>query len=118
MLTITLNSPWFEYVQQGIKHYEGRRNTPKMRSISVGDTLEIRHHVDDTKQPYFVKVEDILYFPTFRDALSNLPIDHVLPNDRGTSYTIDEGDAIYQKYVSIPTQQKDGVVMLKITRAM
>jgi ASC-1-like (ASCH) protein len=111
---LSLNSPWFEFVKQGVKKYEGRRNTANIQKISVGDTIEIRHYTDATQNPYNVKVEDMLTFATFRDALSVLPIDQVLPTGTCVPYTIDEGDAIYQRYVSLVTQEKDGVVMLKI----
>jgi len=111
---MTLNSPWFELMKQGIKKYEGRRNTAKVQQICVGDTIEFRHHTDITREPFRVEVTYIHRFPTFRDALLTLPISDVLPNDTGNPYSLDEADLIYQRYVSKTTQQTDGVVMLEV----
>lgn len=112
MLSITLNSPWFELVRDGKKKYEGRRRTEKLLALKCGDTIEIHHHTDKTRQPYFVVVEDVLVFETFRQALETLPIQDVLPID---NIYVDEGVHIYHQYVSQATQERDGVVMIKIS---
>ena len=107
---ITLNSPWFEYVRDGKKIYEGRRKTDKTKEYKIGDILIINHHTDILQEPYKVIIQDILSFPTFKDALTNLPIENILPNIK----TIDEGVEIYKKYVSLNTQIQDGIFMIKI----
>ena len=100
MLSITLNSPWFELVRDGKKKYEGRRRTEKLLALKCGDRIEIHNHTDKTRQPYF-----------FRQALETLPIQDVLPVD---NISVDEGVRIYHQYVSQATQERDGVVMIKI----
>lgn len=108
---ITLNDPWFEMVRDGRKHYEGRRNHGKVQNIKCGDVIEIRHHTNPDATPYNVRVVSILTFPLFRDALSVLPIQQVLPID---NITIEHGVLIYQQYVSLDTQRRDGVLMLEL----
>lgn len=109
-----LNSPWFELVKEGKKIYEGRRNHEKITNIQVGDVIEIKHYIlRDEEESYFVKVEEKLYYKTFEDALNTLNINEVLPIE---NITVNEGIEIYKKYVSIETQIRDGVCMLKISK--
>lgn len=110
---ITLNSPWFELVQSGQKIYEGRRRTPKIAAISPGQELTVFHHTNKDLQPFKVKVIEQLEFATFEEALTTLPIEQVLPLP---NITVAQGVEIYKQYVSIPTQKRDGVVMIKIQR--
>ncbi len=109
---MSLNSPWFELVKSGVKIYEGRRITPKVNRIKKGDIIEFKHHIDSSIPIFNVIVEDILSFPTFRHALEILPIQYILPIP---NITVDEGVNIYYKYVSQTTQEKDGVIMLKVS---
>lgn len=47
-----------------------------------------------------------------RHALLTLPIQDVLPID---NISVDEGVRIYHQYVSQATQERDGVIMIKIS---
>ena len=110
---MSLNTPWWEFVQNGSKIYEGRRATEKVRQILPGDRIVFCHVSHDSEEcdPITVEVVEMLCFPTFQSALEFLPICDVLPID---GITVAEGVEIYKRYVSIPTQLKDGVVMIKI----
>lgn len=108
---MTLNSPWFELIRDGIKLYEGRRKTAKIMAISPNDIIEFRHHTNQSFDPIRVIVENIIEFPTFKDALTSLPIQEILPIP---NITIEEGIEIYKTFVSLQTQYRDGVVMIKI----
>ena len=70
------------------------------------------HHLDKNIEPFNVTVTDIHHFATFKDALENLPIEEILPIE---NITVESGVDIYLKYVSLETQMKDGVVMLKVS---
>ena len=112
MNILHLNSPWFELVKEGKKMYEGRRNTIKVRDICIiGNTITIKHFTDATPEPYDVIIEDFKHFSTFEDALKELNINEILPLE---NITIAEGILIYQKYVSLKTQNEDGIIMIKI----
>jgi ASC-1-like (ASCH) protein len=80
-------------------------------SIKPGDVIEFSHFVDENLPKIITEVIEVLRYPTFRDALEALPISEVLPIP---GLTVDEGDDIYKRYVSLATQEKDGVAMIKI----
>ena len=107
----SLNDPWFELVKEGKKIYEGRRKTEKVMGLVKGQVIEFRHHVDSDRGVIRRVVEDIIEFPSFHDALIALPIEQVLPLE---DITVEKGVEIYKRYVSLETQQKDGVVMIKL----
>ena len=52
-----------------------------------------------------------MLFNTFEEALKTLPINDILPID---NISVDKGVEIYKNFVTIPTQLKDGIVMIKI----
>jgi ASC-1-like (ASCH) protein len=101
-----LNSPWFEQVRDGRKRYEGRRNTGK---FTVGQSLSITN-VQDPSQTLTAQIIAIHAYPSFEAALRELGLADVLPGVE----TLEAGIQIYQKYVSLATQQRDGVVMLEL----
>jgi ASC-1-like (ASCH) protein len=103
---IRLHSPWFQFVRSGVKIYEGRRCTPTMSDFVPGDRFLIKQ-VEGEESEYLVIIEAILKFPTFEIALRSLPLSQVLPNCN----SVEEGVEIYKKFVSLPTQEKDGVLM-------
>ena len=108
-----LNSPWFELVRDGKKIYEGRRKLPYVEKYKPRDVIMFSHITNTMEHPFRVEVEDVLEYPTFEDALKQLPLHEVLPID---DITIEKGVEIYKKYVSLPTQIKDGIIMLKLRR--
>jgi ASC-1-like (ASCH) protein len=105
--TFNLSSPWYEFVASGEKVYEGRRRSFKTDAIKTGDMICFHHEIFP---PMFKKVVHVHHFTTFEEGLSHLPFQKILP---GTS-SIEEGVAIYEKYVSIDTQKKDGICLIEI----
>jgi ASC-1-like (ASCH) protein len=106
-LWTTLNDPWFDLVRSGRKVYEGRRN---IKAWHAGQRLTIGHHTEPQRAPFGATVAEVLHFPTFEAALRALPLERVLP---GVA-TVEQGLAIYAQFVSLPTQLRDGVVMLRL----
>ena len=111
MRHFTLNSPWYELVRDGKKLYEGRRALPSILNLSIGEIISISHHTDVTLPNYQVIITSLARYKTFEEALTELPLDQVLPLP---GMTIEEGVKIYQQYVSLATQQRDGVVLIGI----
>lgn len=111
---ITVGDPWFEYIKQGNKKYEGRRCTTSMSKIAINDILCITHHTNAKMEPIYVQVIDILKDKTFKDVIINNKLDlkEVLPDPKVS--TIEDATNVYFKYVSLKTQEKDGVIMFKI----
>ena len=108
---MTLNSPWYEYVRNSSKIYEGRRFSPK---YNVGDTITFSHHIDKTRPTFNKCIVGIYRFETFEDALNCSQthgcLNEVLPGVN----TVHEGVEIYKRYVSLPTQYRDGVMLIKL----
>jgi ASC-1-like (ASCH) protein len=112
-MELSLNSPWYEHVRDGRKQYEGRRYTPQINALQSGDPVVFKHHTEPDRYPEIhATVIQVMHFPTFRDALLCIPIENVLP---GVT-SVDEGDLIYQRFVSLSTQHRDGVCMIHICR--
>lgn len=103
-----LNEPWFSYVKSGEKIYEGRRATEKVNSIQIGDILSFIS-VQNPLDVLNTTVVDVLSFNTFQDALNRISLTEVLPGIK----SIEDGVKIYYKYVSLETQLKDGVKMIR-----
>ena len=113
MKLLYLNSPWFELTKSGKKIYEGRRHTENIDNIKIGDIVEIKHYVHRDLESFYVKIIDKIYFQTFEEALTKLNIHEILPIE---NIDINKGVEIYKQYVSIKTQEADGVCMIKIER--
>lgn len=109
MRQLTLNSPWYELVRDGKKCYEGRRALPSILSLTIGERISISHHTDATLPSYEIIVMSLTRYKTFEEALTEIPLDAVLPVP---GMTIKEGVKVYQQYVSLATQQRDGVVLI------
>lgn len=115
MASFKLSKEWFDHVKNGTKIYEGRRwwNDDSLKKgtkhLKVGDILTFRH-ADDEKLSFEKTVKAIHLFSSFEEALTVLPLEKVLP---GVS-TVDEGVKIYARYVSLETQQKEGVCMIEL----
>lgn len=112
MRQLTLNSPWYELVRDGKKRYEGRRALPSILSLTVGERICVKHHTDAALPAYVVTVTSIARYKTFEDALESVPVDAVLPG-----MTVAEGVRVYQRYVSLATQVRDGVVLIGVEPA-
>jgi ASC-1-like (ASCH) protein len=110
-MIIYLNSPWFELTKSGKKIYEGRRHTELIDKIKIGEIIEIKHYIYRDLESFHVEIIDKLYFQTFEEALTKLNINEVLPIK---NIDINKGIEIYKQYVSIKTQELDGICMLKI----
>ena len=109
-MSITLNSPWYEYVRDGLKKYEGRCNWKMVKDLKIGDHLLISHHTNRNLPTYKVKIIDLLYFSDFEEALNKLTLSEVLPG----ILTIADGVEIYKKYYKLQTQKENGVCIIKI----
>ena len=114
---LQLNSPWFSHVLTGRKKYEGRRLYGQTLNFKVGDAL-VFSPVNTPENEKFIgmtvskTIEAILIFKTFEDGLVQLhnKIDEILPDVK----TIKEAVDTYYKYVSLKTQQKDGICFIKL----
>jgi ASC-1-like (ASCH) protein len=106
MREIHVGSPWFDYICAGRKRFEGRRN---YHPYAVGERLRIAH-ADKRGRAVDARIAGLHFYPSFNAALRALPLEQVLPDVA----SVEEGVKIYQEYVSLDTQARDGVVMIEI----
>jgi ASC-1-like (ASCH) protein len=107
---LTLNTPWFQFVKEGSKTYEGRALFSTIKRLQIGDQIRFSHHTEASFEPFCKNIKAIWKFSTFEQALKNLPLDKVLPGVR----TVEEGVQIYFGYVSLGTQKLKGVCMIEL----
>lgn len=109
---ISLNSPWFEFVQNGQKLWEGRRY--KAEKYKVGDKLIIRHHTDEKRDKFTKTIKSILIFETFQKGLEYFDKQEKMQQVLPEIDTVKAGVEIYKKFVSIETQTREGVCFIEI----
>ena len=104
---MSLSRDWFDLQEVATKVYEGRRYHGKVKEYKINDILRISRYREETKKEemFSVVIVDILHFPTFEQALTRLPINQVLPGIE----TVAEGVKVYERYVKLETQLRDGV---------
>jgi len=111
---IYVHSPWFEALFRGDKLHEGRCNMRNSAKMQIGHILEIGLAKDNkrviTQATFQRKIKNILKFKSFEEALQTLPLQRVLP---GVA-SVDDGVAIYHKYVSQENEQAHGVLMIEL----
>lgn len=107
--TLSLSDPWFTYMKNGKKLYEGRvyRGLPKY--IEIGDIITF-YLEGEKKDKFSVVVTNKYMFGTFEESLQKLSLNDILPDIS----SIENGTEIYKKFATINTQQKYGVVQIKI----
>jgi ASC-1-like (ASCH) protein len=110
--TMYLDSPWFELMAEGRKTYEGRRHTAATNDLHIGDELEVRHRADPQLRRFRAVIRDKLPFHTFEDALRALPMEAVLM----PGLTLREGVELCKRFVPMPIQLADGIVVLRVER--
>ncbi len=59
---MTLNNPWFDYVKNGVKKYEGRMWKDIYEEIKE---IEFYHHTDSSRESFSKKVINIKKYNTF-----------------------------------------------------
>lgn len=109
---ITLNSPWYEYVRDGYKKYEGRCDWKQVKEYVVGDLINVSHHTDSTREQYQIQIVKIHKYKNFEEGLRNLNLNQVLPGVQ----TVEEGIEIYKKYYKLSTQNEHGICMIEILK--
>lgn len=106
---IIVSDIWYRFIEDGSKCYEGRRAIGIFNQIRAGDIL-ILINKEDRNLTCRKRVNKVYKFTTFQEALETLDMQKILPSIQ----TVQEGVNIYSKFVSLPTQIKDGVYMFEL----
>ncbi len=108
-----LESPYYEYIRDGVKMYEIRTNDYKRKKMKVGDIWNFTHN-SDKKLPRLdtIIVEKKLY-TSFREAIADTGISKLLPQ----IHSLEEGIIIYENFDNgnyKMNAKKYGVVRFKL----
>jgi ASC-1-like (ASCH) protein len=106
---IKVSEPWFGYIGNGTKTWEGRLNKGRFSYFDVGTRLKVILEGNPSKYHY-LEIVEIRLFDTFEDALMDIGIEQVLPGI--DSY--EEGVRIYEQFYPMEDQQRYGVVMFRL----
>ena len=110
---MSLSHRWFVAVADALKRFEGRRWSGDPTKIATGDSIEFRH-ADDPARCVVRRVVAVHRFPTFEAALAEFAdkkqLGAVLPGVASVA----EGVEIYLRFVSLATQQRDGVCLIEL----
>lgn len=98
---------WLDWIESGIKKFEGRLNKGDWKDLKVGDKLSL---FDDNQKTVIVEVTELRYFKDFVEAFNNLG-KSLVPIDNIQKEKVFE---IYNKYFSTSDVQKYGVVAVGI----
>ena len=75
LFEMTCDEPWFSFLRKGVKPVEGRKNSPKHRSIRPGDTILFKNGDDQ----FLALVTDIRLYPTLEAYISDVTVQKALP---------------------------------------
>ncbi len=113
---IKLSDPWFAFMRDGVKTYEGRCRWKQAARIRPGDTLLVTR-ADAIARPEFAtqasftaRVVAVHAFRSFEDALVALGLEQTLPG----VLNVRAGIKVYKQFVSLATQRMHGVVMIEV----
>lgn len=102
-------TPWLDWIEQGIKKYEGRLNKGIFKTMKVGDTViwfDRRSGKEVT-----TRITELKYYKDFRSAFRALG-DELVPALNATEDTVER---MYLKYFSPADIERFGVVAIGVT---
>ncbi len=104
-----LSQPWFDLIKNGSKTYEGRLNTSFWQELKVDDMITFYNG----EFSFDVKVISRQLYSSFKDGITEIGIQHVLPTYVDTDIDIAINDVYYQ-YYSPEDENNYGVVMFEM----
>ncbi len=107
----TTDRPYLSWLASGVKKAEGRVNSPKYRSMQIGDTVSFC----DRKTGYYVygKIKFKHEYMLFEDMLKTEGVSNMLPFLK--DHELAEGIAIYNAFPGASRVHKFGCVAIGIT---
>jgi len=89
-----LQSPYYEFIRDGIKIYETRVYDDKRKKMKIDDTWIFSHNTDQTKPPIKTKIVGIKIYKSFREAIEDTGVKQLLPQIDD----IEDGIKIYEGF--------------------
>lgn len=104
-----INTPWLDWIDVGLKKYEGRLNREKWALMQVGDLIEF---VDQNGKRVLTYITNLKYYRDFVKAYDDLG-SLLVPKENITSIEVAE---LYSKYFADSDIQKYGVVAIGVEK--
>lgn len=104
-----LRAKYFNLIKQGKKIYEVRLNDEKRKLIDVGDVITFKKK-PELSESFNVIVKDLIYFDSFDEMASTLPLEKVGFENEKVNEVID----IYHQFYTIEDEKKYGIVAIKV----
>jgi len=83
-----LQSPYYEYIRDGIKIYEMRINDEKRQKMNIGDIWKFKHFTNETLPQYNTKIIDKKIYKSFEEAIEETGFKKLLPNAKSKEEAI------------------------------
>lgn len=105
-----LKGEFFEKIKSGEKLYEIRLNDEKRQGLDVGDVI-IFGKEPELAEKLFVEVKDLIYFESFEETLSTLPMEKVGFSELSIAQALE----LYYRIYDRSDEKKYGVVAIKLS---
>ena len=105
---IHISEPGFSYIVSGKKIAEGRPNKSLFAKFKPKDILTIFNK--QLQQSFEFEITEILHYDTFKEMLTDLGVDNVLPGIT----TIEDGINVYRRWYSEDIEREFGVIAIKL----
>lgn len=89
-----LQSPYYEFIRDGIKIYETRVYDEKRRNMNIGDLWIFSHNNEQSLPVIKTKITDIKIYKSFREAIEDTGVEKLLPQINN----LEEGIKIYESF--------------------
>jgi ASC-1-like (ASCH) protein len=108
---LELHREFFDQMRRREKIYEGRCRWKAALEYKEGDVFDVYPYQEpNSKDNFRAKIVKIHTFRSFREALTSLPLNKILP---GVA-SVDQGCDIYRRFVSDATAEQHGVLMIEV----
>jgi|LakMenEpi03Aug12_release.lakeMendotaPanAssembly.Ray.scaffolds.fasta_scaffold11541_8 ASC-1-like (ASCH) protein len=104
-----VSEPWFSFIESGLKKIEGKKMSPRWKTIKTGDLIKFFLKEDKF---FYVIVKDIRLYPDIESYLVIEGLRNTLPGIK----TVEEGIRIYLQYFDIEEVQKFGIMAIEIEK--
>lgn len=104
-----LRAKYYNLIKQGEKIYEIRLNDEKRKLIDVGDVITFKKE-PELRDSFNVIVKDLIYFDSFDEMASTLPLKKVGFENEKADEVID----IYHQFYTVEDEKKYGIVAIKV----
>jgi ASC-1-like (ASCH) protein len=108
-----LQTPYYEFVRDGVKIYELRVNDEKRQKMKEGDTWVFSHSSDKELPRYKTKITEVKLFVSFESAIDDTGYEQLLPEAKSVEEAVVTyngfGDGAYER-----DAKKYGVVRFKL----